>query len=134
MRLHEAAMQYVDVPFRFRGRSERGVDCSGHLVLSMQTFGDPIPDRTNYGREPWNDGLEESLDELFNVADFPLQVDDIVLMSIPGRNEPQHIGIICPYTEGLGIVHARCEFKKVIYHHLDPSTVSHILKVYRGRR
>ena len=135
MNLSSAAMNYVETPFKFRGRSKRGVDCSGLLVVACADSGRMIPDRTDYGREPWNDGIEESLDELFHVADFPLQVDDVLLMCIPGRKKPQHIAIVAPYPAGgLGIIHARSEFKAVKFHYLDPDVYSHILKVYRGRR
>lgn len=134
MRLSEAAMQYVGVPFRFRGRAKSGVDCSGLLVCAMRESGLDVEDRINYGREPWNDGLEASLDEHFHIADFPLQVDDVVLMSLNGRGVPQHIGIIADYPGGLGIIHARSEFGKVLFHHMDPKHVKSVLKVYRGRR
>ena len=134
MRLHEAAIQYIGVPFRPRGRSDYGLDCIGLVVRSLIDCGAVVDDRINYGREPWNDGLEQSLEEhLDRVNDAP-QVDDILLMKIAGRTKPCHVAIVAPYPKGgLALIHSRSDFKRVLMHRMDHKCEDQIMGVFRGR-
>ena len=134
MRLHEAAMQYVGVPFRPRSRSKHGMDCSGLLVRSLRDCGMPVTDRIDYGREPWNDGLEESLDETLEAVERPPQVDDVLLMRYGPRKYAGHIAIVGPYPHGgLSLIHTSSDLQKVVVHRMDHSYESKIVKVYSGR-
>ena len=64
------------------GRKPWAIDCIGIVVVSLKAGGVFMQDRTDYGREPWNDGLEHDLHLHFG---DPLPIDerqagDIVLM------------------------------------------------------
>lgn len=94
----------------------------------------PVTDRIDYGREPWNDGLEESLDETLEAVDRPPQVGDVVLMRYAGRRYAGHIGIIGEYPKGgLSLIHTSSDVGKVVVHRLNDTYMNRIVKVYRGR-
>jgi cell wall-associated NlpC family hydrolase len=135
MRMHEAAMQYIDVPFRFRGRTDAGLDCIGLVVRSLIDCGVEVDDRINYGREPWNDGLAESLGDHLEKVDRPPQVDDVLLMKMAGRRNPCHVAIVAPYPKGgLALIHCRSDFKKVLMHRMDHKCEEQIMGVFSGKR
>ncbi len=134
MRMHEAAMQYIGVPFRFRGRKDTGLDCIGLVVRSLIDCGMEVDDRINYGREPWNNGLEQSLADHMEKVDRPPQVDDVLLMKMAGRNRECHVAIVAPYPKGgLALIHSRSDFKEVKMHRMDHKCEEQIVGVFCGR-
>lgn len=48
--LIDAARKYKAVPWRHQGRTMRGIDCAGLIVLSLRDVGIDVPDRTDYQR------------------------------------------------------------------------------------
>lgn len=131
--LYEAAMKYLDVPFRHRGRTPNGLDCVGLLVLAARDLGYIAQDKKVYGREPFNDGLREMLVNNNCVpVTRPLQIDDIVLMKHRTQDpEPSHVGIITPHPYGLGIIHAYAAIGKVALHRLDALRKSQVVEVFQ---
>lgn len=130
--LVEAARTFLEVPFRHRGRSRRGVDCIGLLVLALEMVGRPVVDRRVYGRNPDADGLREALLAEFG-APIPkdqLQVGDIVTMQWHGR--PQHVGLVTDYIlGGFGLIHADVALGRVVEHRLADPWPRRIIEGFR---
>jgi cell wall-associated NlpC family hydrolase len=134
MMLHEAAMKYVGVPFRHRGRSIRGVDCIGLIICAARDTGydEGIKyKRLVYGREPTDALLQEALKEHFgDPVDRPPQLGDVILMRLRHMKEPSHVGIIAPHPHGLGVIHAYGEIRKVVLQRINSSMRERIVGVY----
>lgn len=114
-----SARSMLGMPFRHRGRSLRGVDCIGLVVLALQSVGRAITDRDDYSRNPANDGLRAAL-----VAHFGPPVDDLragdVLLLCWGKDEENHVGIVFAHPcGGFAIVHALAQARRVIEHGFD---------------
>lgn len=88
-----------------------------------------MQDRTDYGREPWNDGLEHDLHLHFG---DPLPIDerqagDIVLMKDEMQPAPGHVGII---TEIDSVIHSYSQ-TGVVEHGIDDEWLRRMVCVYR---
>lgn len=106
------AREYINVPFRHRGRTARGMDCAGLVWLSYMGLGVELPDFLLYGREPHRDGLithmTAALGEPAKVA--PVMASDL----FPGdvivfrfAVNPHHVAIVGRHPLGhLSIIHA----------------------------
>lgn len=110
------------VPFKHRGRSVRGVDCLGLVVVAMAEAGRTMRDKAVYGRDPSNDGIREAA-----VAHFGQPIElanvrpgDVLLMQWHGQ--PNHVGIVGDYVlGGLSLIHSLAQEKRVVEHRLaDP--------------
>ena len=127
-----AARGYLGVRFRHQGRSERGVDCAGMVVVSLWAVGRGLADAEAYGREPLNQGLREMLVENFGepVPKDEMRPGDVALMRF--RGEPSHVGIVTEYPHGgLALIHAFAQVKKVVEHRLDTEWLDNIVEVFR---
>ena len=134
--LAACAAAYLGVPFQHRGRSRRGLDCAGLVVLSSRDAGYEVVDRIIYGREPWRDGLRAVLAANLGapVARAP-RVDDVVLMQMRPGAEPSHLAIVAPYalagrSGALGLVHTYATVGGVVTHSMDEIWASRIVEVY----
>lgn len=130
--LVEAARTFKEVPFRHRGRSMRGVDCIGLLVVALEMVGRPVADRRVYGRSPEADLLREALVAEFGapIHKSQLQVGDIVTMQWNGR--PQHVGLVTDYLlGGLGLIHADVSLGRVVEHRLADPWPRRIIEGFR---
>ena len=128
------ARTYLDPPVRFRhqGRSRRGVDCAGLLLVSMAAIGRPIVDLEAYGREPLGDGLREML--IANLGESVpkdgMRPGDVVLMRF--RGEPTHVALLGDYLYGgCSLIHAYAAVKKVVEHRIDAEWLDNIVEVFR---
>jgi hypothetical protein len=89
---------------------------------------------STYGRNA-PDGLVVGV--LSQVAK-PIPIDqvqpaDLVVMRMPG--EPQHLAILTPRGDGLGLIHALFSARKVVEHRLDEvwrSRITHAFSVVGG--
>lgn len=100
------ARSYIGTKWRHRGRTQRGMDCVGLVVLSCQSAGIEIEDYVGYGREPWNDRLRQELKQQFGNPTDDWQPGDIALFEIE-HQRPRHIGILGNYKYGgLSLIHA----------------------------
>jgi cell wall-associated NlpC family hydrolase len=116
------ARSLVGTPFRHRGRSVRGVDCIGLVVLALRQVGVTTADERLYGRTPEPEGakLRQTLVDHFGQPIPELQPGAIVTMQWHGR--PNHVGIVgeTPYGE-LSLIHADSKMGAVVEHRLaDP--------------
>jgi hypothetical protein len=49
------------------------------------------------------------------------------------KNEPQHVGIVSDYGDGLGLIHAYAQSRKVVEHGLDEFWKKRLVACYRFR-
>jgi len=127
----KAARAYVGCQWRHRGRSKFGIDCIGLMVKAMQAGGITMQDRLDYGREPWNDGLERELNNHFGepVNTAP-QAGDIALIHLPNHPAPSHIGLIGERDGRLTLIHSASELN-VCEHGLNEDWLNCIVARYR---
>jgi len=129
---HKQAMKYVGVPFKHRGRTQRGMDCVGLLICSAIDCGYDKYQEFAYGREPRNSELEAVLEKHFGKPqDRTPQVNDVVLMRLRYGSEPSHVGIITDHPSGLGIIHAYGEIGKVTYQRFTDEMARRVTGVYQ---
>lgn len=133
-----AARSFLGVPFKHRGRSRRGVDCVGLVVVALAAVKRTVVDRRHYGRKPEEDGLYEVLcDHLGDPVPMEtMRPGDVVLMavyaSIREAHLPNHVGIITEYPGGgFALLHSLAMNKEVIEHRLDDAWASRIRGVWR---
>jgi len=128
----EKARSMIGAKWRHRGRKEWAVDCIGIMVLSMQHAGIEMRDRTNYGREPWNDGLQKEMEDHFGEAiSGEWLPGDVVIMQWPNMPAPSHVAILGDYVHGgLSLIHAHSTWN-VAEHRLDDKWRKLIVGVYR---
>ena len=125
-----AARERLGTPFRHRGRTATGLDCSGLLVVALQAAGrDPI-DRRTYGRAPDRDRLREAVAAQFGDPVEDQRPGDVVLMRWADR--PQHVAIVGDYAHGgLSLIHADNSFGAVTEHRCAAPWLARILEAYR---
>ena len=102
------ARSYVGCPWRHRGRTRRGVDCIGVVVLALRAAGIEMRDRIDYSRTPWNDGLDREMREHFGPA-IPLgtiEPGDVLTMRGVGQPEPGHVGVVAEFEGRLTLIHS----------------------------
>jgi len=127
------ARKYIGVKWRHRGRKPWAIDCIGLVVMAVAAGGVTMRDRTNYGREPWLNGLEQEMREHFGEPVDDWQPGDVVMLRWYGRQEPAHLGILTDYAHGgLAIIHSH-SMTTVIEHRLDDYWQKLIVAVYRPR-
>jgi hypothetical protein len=114
--LAASAREYLGVPFLHQGRSRRGVDCVGLIILAARDLGYDTRDRTDYHvRLIENQLLNGVLDHC-----DPIQapaIGCIALFELP--NHQQHIAIVTN-LDPVYIIHAYAPVKKVCEHNLPP--------------
>ena len=124
-----AARSFADTPFRHRGRTERGVDCLGLVVVAMHGIGRLMADRKAYGRDPTGDrgamfeaALAHFGKPVWRKGDplDKLKVGDVLLMQ--WHEQPNHAAIVTDYPlGGLAVIHADAAEGRVVEHRLaDP--------------
>ena len=118
MQLYDYARAYLGVPFKYRGRDARGLDCAGLVWCSYRDAGIELPDLKRYGREPGRLGqLMGTVREAalsgpvwegrcdVESARIAIQPGDVLVLSF--EIEPHHLAIAAPNARhGLGIIHA----------------------------
>ncbi len=128
---HLKAHKYIGVRFRHRGRTERGLDCIGLLVLTAKDCGYDIYKEIPYGREPKNAMMEAQFFEyLGNPVDKKPEVNDIVLMKLRPEAQPSHVGVITHHPHGLGIIHAYGEAGRVVHQRFSNKIANKVVGVY----
>ncbi len=114
--------EFLNIPFKFRGRDKRGTDCLGLMWMYLKARGYVIPDRDGLPmlHDNQEDYLERAIQGLQKIGEqvsVP-QEDDIVLMRLPGGYT--HIGVMVDSDHMLHVLKDR------------PSGVEPIMK-YRRR-
>lgn len=127
------ARSYIGVRWKHQGRSRRGLDCGGLLIVSAFGAGRLTEDaKAGYGREPYRHSLEDVLRANLGdpVNDVP-KVGDVVMFHV-GRAAPNHVGIVGDYVHGgLSIIHAYAITGEVVESPLDASWRGLLREVYR---
>jgi cell wall-associated NlpC family hydrolase len=121
-----AARSWLGTKFHHQGRKKGvGVDCIGLIVGVAAELGLQPPDRLDYARQPDESDLQIAL--ATNLQRGRLQVGSVALFSIDGR--AQHVGIITDY-QGLGVIHAYIQARKVVEHVLDDEWKKRIISTF----
>lgn len=131
----QVAMSYVGCPFQHMGRSRKGLDCVGLLVLVARDMGWTVKDSPHYGREPARNNNS------FQLADYlranlgePVQREpqpnDVLLLKLRPRFAPAHVAMVAPHRYGIGMIHTYGEIGKVVYHRIDQTRRAQIAGVY----
>lgn len=107
---------YIGTPFVHQGRTKKGVDCVGLLIVVAREFNliDPDYDYTNYGK--FNDPkiLLRELDRFMIRKSIKERIEgDIVCFALPSF--PCHVAICSGHGK---IIHALNTRKKVVEHTL----------------
>jgi len=114
------ARSYLGIPWVHQGRTKKGVDCVGFILLSMWSLGIKTEEIKGYSRQPDGVLLKHIMDN--QPAMRPIGKDekpekgDIVLFRI--RKHPQHVALLTDSnTAELGMIHSyNGGQKKVIEH------------------
>ena len=126
------ARSFIGTKWRHRGRTKRGIDCIGLVVVSVMHGGFMPKDRRDYGRVPWQDGLRQELIDQCGEPVKDWQPGDIALMRWEHMPEPAHVGIIGDYKYGgLSLIHS-FSLVAVTEHIIDQTWVNRIIEVYRA--
>lgn len=131
----EIALRYEGSPFLHMGRTAKGMDCVGLLVLVARELGLEVTDSPYYGREPARNNNSFQLRDyliknLGNPVDRPYQVNDVVTMRMRKRFAPHHVAIIAPHRYGLALIHTYGEVKRVVYQRIDQARHDQICEVW----
>lgn len=127
------ARGYVGCKWRHRGRTRFGIDCIGLVVCSLAAVGFHMRDRLDYGREPWNDGLDREMREHFGEPVDDMLPGDIVTMRGECQPEPGHVGVIAHHGGRLTLIHSYNTLSNsvVTEHGIDSNWLSRIAATYR---
>ena len=129
-----AARSFLGVPFRHQGRTVKGMDCIGLIVLAFAAIGKPLRNRSDYGRLPANAKLDRELLEHFGEGFAPdyLEPQPGDVVSMTWAKEAAHVAIITPHPDRrIGLIHSSRDFDRVVEHGIDADWRSRIVKVYR---
>jgi cell wall-associated NlpC family hydrolase len=108
------ARKWLMTPYRRKGRSARGLDCIGFLVVVGRAFNVPHQDELDYKDWPQQDHLilrklEQYLDRLPPNTDLPGTIGVFAERRLPG-----HVGIFSQKNGRVYVIHARCLPPRVI--------------------
>ncbi|MCP3899115.1 MAG: C40 family peptidase [Desulfobacteraceae bacterium] len=109
---------YLGVPWKHQGRSRKGVDCVGFLLLALKESNIPMLEIRGYARTPDGVALKAIMDKQPSLerVSQPYKIGDIVLFRI--RKEPQHVAILVDSnTSELGMIHSYNGGKKMVVEH-----------------
>jgi cell wall-associated NlpC family hydrolase len=127
-----AVRRLVGVPFKHRGRDERGIDCIGLVRHGLLAVGREVGDYRLYGRDPEPDGqrLRGVLQDHFGDPVTDMRVGDVVLMR--WHFLPNHMAVVGDYLYGgLSLIHALRHEGAVKEHRLAGPWPDRIVEVYR---
>lgn len=85
-----AARGFIGVPWVHQGRSERGIDCVGLIVLAARAVGIDAPMRADYGRFQYYPQAREYLEQFCDRVGSP-DLGDIVLFK---TTQSLHMAIV----------------------------------------
>lgn len=131
----EIARTFEGVRFVHRGRSRRGIDCVGLLVMVARQLGITLTEPETYGREPARNNnsfdlrwyLEKNLGP---PVDRPYQPNDVVMMKLRPRFDPAHVAMVAPHPYGLAIIHTYGEIGRVVYQRIDDRRHQQIIEAF----
>lgn len=131
------ARRYLGVRFAHQGRSARGLDCLGLVMLAAQDAGVRIGGRAplsldvqGYGARPDAALLMRRLAAYLQPVDTP-ELGDILVLSMDGQ--PQHLAMVSDYpvTGCWGMIHAYAVARKVVEHRYDAVWQRKTVQIFR---
>ena len=129
---HIEAHKYIGVPFKHQGRTDRGLDCVGLVILAARDCGYDRYKEFAYGKEPDSKILLNVLREHFGQpVDRPPKVNDVLLARLHTSGMATHVGIVTTHPHGLGVIHAYGTIERVTYQLLTPKMINKIVGVYQ---
>ena len=123
--LIQTARSWLGVPYLHLGRSRRGVDCAGLVVMAFKELGIEIADRAVYSRQPFRNELENHTALSFRRVETG-EPGDIFLMSFAGR-PTSHVGIFTGRT----IIHSYLTVGRVVENDFIDGRPAKLKKIYR---
>lgn len=130
--LDDAARAYLKTPFRHQGRTPRGCDCIGLLVMALIDCGRPVSDSTTYGKDPTDGRLEREMEREFGprISKTEMRAGDMVAIEFEGP--VRHVGIIGNHPQGgFTLIHTDSSLKEVTEHIIDKRWMNRIKGVWR---
>lgn len=127
-----AARSLVGVPFKHRGRSERGIDCLGVVAYALRAVGREPADERLYERNPSADAprLRASLVAHFGEPVAALMPGCVVSMQWHGLEN--HVAVVGKYpTGGLSLIHATAADGRVIETRYAEPWTRRVLEAWR---
>lgn len=91
-----AARGFLDAPWVHQGRTERGLDCVGLIVLAMRAIGIDAPLAADYGRLQDYRQARRYLEQFCDRVGSP-EIGDIVLFK---TSQSLHMAIVSEVAEG----------------------------------
>lgn len=105
------ARSLLGVKWRHQGRKPWAVDCVGLVYLSLRQAGLNVADKKGYGREPWNENLQEILRQRFGdpIPEVQWQIGDIAVFRSPPKGA-SHVGLLGDYLYGgFSLIHSHVQ-------------------------
>jgi len=110
---YEEARKWVGAPWKHQGRTMRGLDCGGLLIMTAKNLGLPHEDLENYPRDPTATSVLDHLSKMLTKS-FKNEI-------IPGQvgifregAYPCHVGIFSEKDSHLHIIHSLIKRRKTI--------------------
>lgn len=132
-RVIEAAQAYKSVRWQHQGRSLKGIDCVGLLIVAFRDAGIIVEDVRDYARTPDGERLTGLLKKYCVMLSGKAEPQQADIIALRFEDMPQHVAIVTRQTQwGPYIIHAFGNEQmggKVIEHMLDDRW----LKSHRGR-
>lgn len=101
------ARRWVGTPYRVRGRSERGLDCLGLLVMLGRAFEIPHVDQQDYSIWPdANRLILHRLAEYLVAVPFNTRLPGCI-GAFAERRLPCHVGVFSERHDVVHVIHAR---------------------------
>lgn len=125
--------EYLGVPWQHQGRSKRGVDCVGFILIGLKNIGIHMLEIKGYSRKPDGVALKAIMDKQPNLHRVfpPYKRGDIALFKI--KRDPQHVALLTEsITADLGMIHSyNGGSKMVVEHDFADYWKNKVVAVYR---
>lgn len=109
----DEARKWLGVPWRHQGRTRRGVDCVGLVVMVGQALNIPHEDRTDYGREPAEHTLIDHMRKYLSPVPG-LAINPGIVAVFRQSRYPCHVGIFSEINGVIHVINSRADARKVI--------------------
>lgn len=123
----ECARSWLGTPWRHQGRTKRGIDCIGLIIVVAHEMGLSDFDVTDYGRQAHGYKFEEGFELHMDRKPIPAAVPGNALILRDSRF-PCHCGIVSSISGVPHLIHAHAAHRKVI----EEPFQEHILNNRRG--
>lgn len=122
------ARSYIDVPYKYRGRDHKGVDCAGLLYVAFKVLNSKLRDFIDYPPHPTPPNVFSLITQYANRIPKELAAPaDIVLLRFASRSA--HFGILTD----TGVIHACDELRKVVEHSIPTRGIGRVSAYYRWK-